>query len=775
MRRTRLSCVRRRTGLCGASVGWGVLAAGLAPLPAWAGADQISRDQSEARSQEGAAAAPVYEDRLIDGGQLAPETSSDAPPPAADSGHLRSLVVEFGGSITAPRSRVDGISTTGLDQTQREAGISVSGRYQTDNFGLLGLDAQLRRGSSASAFGSSARQDWSGSAALSSRGLPLGNGWLADARLGAATTLSSDLARRQTRFFLPSIPILGGAVTLSGYERISPGQADSEPAPKASVNLALGEPGLFGGLRLSDFTGLGGLAVAGGGQVELSPAWSAGIQAIAVKDTRDPYAVVLQTQPGGEPRISAQGAFAAVAYNAGRLRLQANGVWSHRTGGERGWAGIIAPGDAGGGWLDARLRAGRATHSAGLYYFGPGLAWGTSALINNARGGYYRFATASQRWRWAFNLDAVDSVDGRGSSGLIANADVRRKLNFTTGVGLNGTVRKANGQISAQLLGYVDVSTHLGETRAEAGWAHDPTADLYRLGLHQHWSLPDWLPAGSRLSTQVSYQHARQTSVSAPLGANPLAERTDSVALGLSAGATPLNGVSFDAAFAYNSDARVSAAGVYGPVDASGGVLSMLSTQQGQAFSATFMATARLSTHWSLSASYTDTTSALTARFGLSDPNASLLGILPGQISAGQRSSFRLRAGFLTLRYTGSAGRARGALGLRAYPVGGTGDLEGQIFLDANDNRRREPSEAGVPGILVILDGIQAVRTDEAGFYRFESVADGTHQITLNTDALPLPWIIEADDKRQSGEPYAKIVEIGVRAVTRLDIAAGTD
>jgi len=152
-----------------------------------------------------------------------------------------------------------------------------------------------------------------------------------------------------------------------------------------------------------------------------------------------------------------------------------------------------------------------------------------------------------------------------------------------------------------------------------------------------------------------------------------------------------------------------------------------------------------------------------------------LLGILPGQISAGQRSSFRLRAGFLTLRYTGSAGRARGALGLRAYPVGGTGDLEGQIFLDSNNNRRREPSEAGVPGILVILDGIQAVRTDEAGYYRFESVADGTHQITLNTDALPLPWIIEADDKRQSGEPYAKVVEIGVRAVTRLDIAAGTD
>jgi hypothetical protein len=109
---------------------------------------------------------------------------------------------------------------------------------------------------------------------------------------------------------------------------------------------------------------------------------------------------------------------------------------------------------------------------------------------------------------------------------------------------------------------------------------------------------------------------------------------------------------------------------------------------------------------------------------------------------------------------------------LRQFPVGGTGNLEGRVFLDANDNRVREPSEPGVPGIVVILDGIQAVRTDQAGYYRFEGIIDGAHSITLNADTLPLPWFIESDDKHGSGMPFTATVDVGVRSSTRLDIAA---
>lgn len=743
------------------------LAVAAALIPAAAIAAPVAGDDP--------AAAELYVDRLINDGKLEQITVQEEAPTLERKGNLRSLVVELSGSITAPRARVDGVAANSLDQTQREAGIAITGRYQTDNLGTLGLDAQLRFGSSPGLLGAAATEHWSGSVTASTRGLPLGDGWLADSAVGAATMPVSELARRQSRFFLPNLPIMGANLVVRGFAPLTREQSGIEPEATTSFNVAVGEPGLFGGVRLSDFTGLGGLAVSGGAQTVLSPQWSAAVQALAVRDTRDPYAAILldPAQIPANAQVSAEGAYATLAYSSGALRVQANGIWSHRSGGSA--SPIFPAGHAGGGWVDARLRAGRTSHSAGLYYFGPGLSWGTSALINNARGGYYRFASSSQRWRWTVNLDAVDAVRPGGASGIIANAEVRRRLNFSTWAGFSSTVRRTARQTSGQVLGFLDFTTRLGETRAELGWAQDRETSLYRVGLNQHWELPDWLPSGSRLSTQLSYQHSVQSVAAGLLPSSPERERSDSFAVGLSAGATPFSGISFDATLAYNSDARLTTASALGPIDTGSGALGLLSTQQGQAFSATLVASARLSSQWSLSASYTDTRSQLTARYGLSDPSASLLGLLPGESVAGQRSSFRLRAGFLTLRFTGSGGRGRGSLGIRTYPVGGTGNLEGRIYLDANDNGRHEAAEAGAANVLVILDGIQAVRTDETGYYRFEGIADGPHQISLNTDALPLPWMIEAEGKRGSGEAYARAISIGVRETMRLDIAAHRD
>jgi hypothetical protein len=75
----------------------------------------------------------------------------------------------------------------------------------------------------------------------------------------------------------------------------------------------------------------------------------------------------------------------------------------------------------------------------------------------------------------------------------------------------------------------------------------------------------------------------------------------------------------------------------------------------------------------------------------------------------------------------------------------------------------------------VILDGIQAVRTDQSGYYRFGGVSDGQHRITLNADMLPLPWVIEPSDRRRTGEPYVATIEVGVRSTTTLDIAASRE
>lgn len=715
-----------------------------------------------------------YVDRLIDGGNLEPTVTTDGEKERNAKGNVRSLLVELGGSRISPRSSITGIDTSQIDRVQQEAGVSVSGRYQTGNYGLLGIDAQLRRGSQSGPFSNSSDDTWNGSVTLTSRDMPLGDGWLADSSLGTISTPMIALIRRQTRFYLPTTPIMGGAVTLNGYRKISQGQPSIDPAPFASFNLSIGEPGLLGGLRLSDFTGLAGLSVSGGGQVELSSRWSAGVQAIAVKDTRDPYAAILQTGSSTDEasRFSAQGAFGTLAFVDGNVRVQTNAIWSNRSTGNAVSDIFGREGNAAGALVDASYRQGRTIHSGGVYYFDPGLTWGTSAVLNNAYGAYYRFSSSTQRWRWTFNLDAVDSVDGTGSSGVIVNGDLRRKLTFTTSLGLNSSLRIANGQTSTQLLGFVDFATGLGTSRAEAGWSHDPVSDLFRIGFDQNWSLPASFPAGSRLSTQVSYEHRRQSGESPYTLDSTLSEQTDSFGAAISAGATPFPGVGLDATVAYNSNASSSATSIYGPLDSTGGALGILSSQRGESFSATVVATARLSSNWSLTASYTDTTSNLTSRYGLPLFGSSPLGPTQNQIDDLRRSSFRLRAGYLTLRYSISAGRPQGALGLRQFPVGGVGNLEGRVFLDTNDNRVREPSEAGVPGIVIILDGIQAVRTDQAGYYRFEGIIDGMHRITLNADALPLPWFIESDDKRGTGQLFAATVEIGVRSTTKLDIAA---
>ena len=541
-------------------------------FPAKANSEPASTSDEQPTSPES------YVDRLIDGGNLEPTITTDGEHGHNTKGNVRSLVIEMGGSRISPKSSITGVDTSQIDRVQEEAGISVSGRYQTENYGLLSIDAQLRRGSKSGPFGSSASDTWNGSVALSSRDLPLGDGWLVDSALGAVTTPMIALIRRQTRFYLPASPIMGGAVTFNGYRKFSKGQPSIDPEPFARINLAIGEPGLLGGLRLSDFTGLSGLSMAGGGQIELSSRWSAGVQAIAVKNTRDPYAVILQAAPSADavPTVSSQGAFGTLAFSDGNVRVQANAIWSNRSSSNAG-DDVFGRDKAGaGGLIDASYRNGRTVHSGGLYFFDPGLTWGTSAVLNNAYGAYYRLSSSSQRWRWTINLDAVDSVDGTGSSGVIMNADLRRKLTFSTSIGLNSSLRIANGQTSTQLLGFVDFATGLGASRAEAGWSHDPVSDLYRIGFDQNWSLPASLPAGSRFSTQVSYEHRSQSGESPYLLDGRLAEKADSFGVAISAGATPFLGIGLDATVAYNSNATSSATSIYGPLDSTGGALGIL-------------------------------------------------------------------------------------------------------------------------------------------------------------------------------------------------------
>ena len=118
------------------------------------------------------------------------------------------------------------------------------------------------------------------------------------------------------------------------------------------------------------------------------------------------------------------------------------------------------------------------------------------------------------------------------------------------------------------------------------------------------------------------------------------------------------------------------------------------------------------------------------------------------------------------------AGGRRACWGGPNIRWGGTGSLRGRVFLDANANGVRDADERGVPDIIVILDGLQAVRTDAMGLYRFDGVIDGRHQVTVNADALPLPWSIVSDPATSRNGNYAAAIAMQVRSVTELDIPA---
>ncbi|MEA1619938.1 SdrD B-like domain-containing protein [Erythrobacter sp. T5W1-R] len=714
-----------------------------------------------------------YVDQLIADGNLKPLLTGDDSTSRNTSGNLRSLMVELGGARITTNSQNDSFDTSALDRPLQEAGILVSGRYETDNFGTIGLEAQIRRGSSLSLLNQTDDDRWNGLFKLSTDDLPLGDGWLADGALGATSTPLIGLLDRQTRFFLPVTPIMGAAISLDSYKPLAPGQVEKDPVPFAGLNLSIGEPGLLGGLRLNDYTGLSGLLISGGGQIEISRGLTIGGQAIAVDNTRDPFAAVLQTLDGDEvvPLISSGAVVGSLGYVRPGFRVQANAIWSTRSSNQTGPAMFSQDGEAFGGSLDISYRKGRTSHNGGLYHFGPGLTWGASAILSNAYGAYYRLSRSSQRWRWTFNIDAIDSVNDAGASGVVINADTRRNIGFTTAVGLNSSLRFANGQSAGQFLGYIDFETGLGTSRAEAGWSKDPFADFLRVGLVQNWSLHQSLPVGSRLSTQIAYQY-REQSEDVFLGVNRIqSERADGISIAANFGLMPFKDVTLDANIAYSSDASSVASEFFGPFQTTGASFGSFASQQTDSFAATLVASARLSDNWSLSGSYTDTTSSLVSRFGI-PVFASPLGPDQEQLDDLRRSSFRLRAAYLTLRYSHSAGRPRGTIGNRQYPLGGAGNIIGWVYLDANGNGSHDPAEQGVQGILVILDGRDAVRTNEAGFYQFRGVADGQHRITVNADNLPLPWFIESAGKDEVGMAYAAAVEVKVRGTTQLDIAA---
>lgn len=758
-------------------------------------------DDADWVSGGGTRAAPAYVDRLITG--LAPlPIDSDEGSGGPAAGRPRSLTVESSLTQLSPSSRGSVAQGVIGEQQTTEAGIAVSGRYGTGSYGTVGVDGTLRYGTFTAGFGSTSiagtdsnnRPVVGGTLRLSDTGMPIGHGWAVDSAVGVIEPASILLAHAQSRFYLPSQPLLGAQVIVGEQSR--DGRADIGNG--TSFNFAVGEPGLPGGLRVAQFRGLGGLEVTGGAEFRPAPGFAIGIQAIDARHVRDPYGVVFGNLVGFG-RLDGQSVLVAASAGGTDWRVQLNLQHSntHQVGSlptspailpVNAFPGLgvanVGSGSATGAWLDALFDRGRWSQSAGLFYLDPRLAWGATPMINDSYGGYYRLNVSGTRWRWFAGVDVSRSVSGAGLDSEYLDVGVRRQFN---GIAVGGEaalriigagrsvviVGNDAGTVGAkQVTGYVEMQSRLGQTRFEAGYSFDREEKLAHVSATQTWTLPSWLPGTSRLSTQVFYDDQRDRILSAPGGTI----RANGIGVAVTAGGDVLSRISIDASVVYggtsNGAAGVTATGAnLGALTSFAGFSSNYN-QRGENFSATLAANARLSSHWTVNGSFTDAeTYAVQASniFGLAAG-------APGQTDATTlRNYFRLISASLAVRYSFAAGRASAPVGNRTFAGSGTGSIAGHIFLDANGNGRRDPGDGGVRNAVVVLDDRSAVRTDAAGYYRFDDVGEGAHRITVQTDALPLPWHYARTGEGKvdaSAEGFSDHVEVSVRRTTILDVQA---
>ena len=221
-------------------------------------------------SGEGDAA---YEDRLI------PADGLWADPEAGDvsydeSGPVRGARIELFKTILKRNG-----------ESIQENGVLFGLKRETENYGVFSLEGSLRDG------GNDVITAWQ-------RNLAFEGGWRANNGLGMINTPSIDLTRRQYRFFIPTMTMVGGSTEFIN-------------GPGTQFSAGIGQPGIYTGIRVPAFLRLPGSVFSAGGQFAPSENWEAGIQVVGATD------VFLNPNPHTNfkgPALSTTGMLASAAW-----------------------------------------------------------------------------------------------------------------------------------------------------------------------------------------------------------------------------------------------------------------------------------------------------------------------------------------------------------------------------------------------------------------------------------------------------------------------------
>ena len=428
--------------------------------------------------------APAYQDRLINGGNLAPDISAGDSTSSDTSGLARSIRIDAVGSVLhqdGPNSQPD----------LHEYGIVTDAQWDTISYGAWSANLAARFGGGDERNSTAGSQRQSNLAfAVHERAMPFDDGWQTDNALGDLNAPLINLARTQPRFLLAQGPMQG---------------LETEWRGPAGIQIVAGggEPGLYEGIKVPTFQTLGGSTATVGAQWSPAPAWSVGGEFAAAHDVSLYYVPldpnIFPGTPGSSPRISTETGFLTAAWQGNRLRVQGNLIDGS----------IDGNSNAFGAWADATLTGGALTQTFGLFRIDPNLAWGNQLITSDVQGGYYRADYQSRRWNADFGVDEVKSVSGNGSDTTFINTGARYQLTRDTGIGAVANVRHGSGDTAWSLEGYLDRANFLGTGRAQLDYATDSQTKEATVTLQQSWNMR----AGRRLSTTAAVDRIQDNMV----------------------------------------------------------------------------------------------------------------------------------------------------------------------------------------------------------------------------------------------------------------------
>jgi len=345
-----------------------------------------------------------YVDRVIASDQLTVLEDENEFETYDDSGLPRGWQVELGAGITSNN-----------ESTQHEAGLSVTGYFETANYGAWSFDVDANR--------NNLGENVIGRLTVFQRGLVLGQGWSMDNSLGTLGTPMPSMLRQQYRFVLPTPALLGVSSVVNNTD----GRV---------LTAAIGRAGSRTAGRFSNFDTSGGNIFEVGGQTRNGP-----LQAAAT--------VISSEDDNGESQTSA---LAAIGWSVGSNAFQGN---------------VLVDDNGNGIWIDAISKPERIEHRYGIFRFDPMLQWAGLNTQSDVQGVYYRAASRQARWIWSGGFDHVQSVSGALPDTDYFTAEGRYQLTSRWGIGGAASARWVDDGTSTSVQALIDKKTATGSARIQ--------------------------------------------------------------------------------------------------------------------------------------------------------------------------------------------------------------------------------------------------------------------------------------------------------------------